>query len=76
VLDLRELMLAQDDRSLSEIMNAPVVAAQEEDVRDTLTSLFAKYNFRVIPVVDSNSRILGVIRYKDVMRNIEIRAKD
>lgn len=69
-------MLAQDDRSLSEIMNAPVVAAQEEDVRDTLTSLFAKYNFRVIPVVDSNSRILGVIRYKDVMRNIEIRAKD
>jgi magnesium transporter len=76
VVDVREILLAGDDRSLSEIMTSPTVAAQEDDTQDTLAGLFAKYQFRLIPVVDSDNRILGVLRYKDIMRNVEIRIKD
>ena len=61
---------------LKEIMVAPVVAADEETVRDDLADLFAKYHFRMIPVVNREDHILGVIRYKDIMRGPTARTKD
>jgi len=76
VVDVRNLLLSPDGSTLQEIMTSPAVSAQEDDTKDTLTSLFVKYQFRSIPVIDSNGRITGVLRYKDVMRNAEIRIKD
>lgn len=68
VVDLRELLLARDDASLGEIMASPVVSAEEDDTQEDLTQIFAKYHYRTIPVVDAQDRILGVIRYKDIMK--------
>jgi CBS domain-containing protein len=76
VVDLRELLLAADDRSLGDIMTSPVVAAQGEDLKEAVADLFAKYHFRLLPVVDPHDHILGVINYRDIMRNVEIRIKD
>jgi magnesium transporter len=75
VVDLRELVLAADTVTLGELMTSPVVDAQEDDVRDDLSELFAKYHFRMIPVVDEHDRILGVIRYKDIMTGVTMRAR-
>ena len=41
----------------------------------TSHSLFAKYHFRMIPVVDGRDNLLGVIRYSDVMKGFEGRAR-
>jgi Mg/Co/Ni transporter MgtE len=30
--------------------------------------LFAKYDFRAIPVVDAHKKLLGAIRYKDLVK--------
>jgi magnesium transporter len=70
VVDLRELMLSPDTASLNDIMGAPVVSAEEDDVRDDLMEIFNKYHYRMIPIVDSRDRILGVIRYKDIMPQV------
>jgi Mg/Co/Ni transporter MgtE len=67
VVDLRELMLAADEQSLAEIMTSPVVAAEAEDLQEDVAEIFAKYHLRMIPVVDSEDHLLGVIRYKDLM---------
>jgi magnesium transporter len=75
VVDLRELVLAADTVTLGELMAAPVVDAQQDDVREDLTELFAKYHFRMIPVVDEHDRILGVILYKDIMTGVTMRAR-
>jgi magnesium transporter len=75
VVDLRELVLAPDDVALEEIMAAPVVAVEDEDLRDDVHRLFAKYHFRMLPVVDRVDRMLGVIRYGDVMRGLEGRMR-
>jgi magnesium transporter len=69
------LILAGEEQPIEEIMTSPVVTAEEDDVQDDLTEMFAKYHFRMIPVVDQQDRILGVIRYNDIMKGIITRAK-
>ena len=74
VVDLRELVLAPDDARLGDLMAFPVVSAQEDDVREDLAELFAKYHYRIVPVVDANDCILGTLRYKDIMKGLVTRA--
>ncbi len=75
VVDLRDLVRAADDTPLGELMVSPVVSAQQDDLRDDLAELFAKYHFRMIPVVDARDRVLGVIHYHDIMRGLITRAR-
>jgi len=75
VIDLRELILASDEVRLGDIMVEPVVTAEEDDVQDDLSEMFAKYHYRMIPVVDGQDNILGVIRYNDIMKGVETRIK-
>ena len=76
VVDLRELVLASDDSKLGDIMTWPVVSAEADSAQKSLTELFAKYHFRMIPVVDAKDHLLGVVHFADIMRNVEIRAKE
>jgi magnesium transporter len=67
VIDLRELVLASDEVTVGELMVSPVVAAEEDDLREDLEEIFAKYHYRMIPVVSSQDHLLGVIHYNDIM---------
>ena len=75
VVDLRELVLASDASPIGSLMASPVVSAQEDDVREDLVELFTKYHFRLLPVVDAHDRILGAIRYKDIMKGVVARVR-
>ena len=75
VVDLRELALAPDEAELADIMVSPVVTADKDTSREDLVEMFAKYHYRMLPVVDSEDRILGVIFYNDIMKGITLRAK-
>lgn len=75
VVDLRELVLSADSMKMSDIMIAPVVTAEEDDLRDDLVEIFAKYHYRMIPVVDPGDRMLGVIHYNDIMKGVTTRVK-
>jgi len=67
VVDLRELVLTPDQMPMGEVMVSPVVSAEEDDVQDDLVEMFSKYHYRMIPVVDSQDRILGVLFQNDVI---------
>ena len=75
VVDLRDLVLAKDDALLGDIMVSPVVSAEAEDLRDDLQELFAKYHFRMLPVVDHRDHLLGVLRYNEVMKGVVAKVK-
>jgi magnesium transporter len=75
VVDLRDLVLAADETGMGEMMASPVVAAEEDDVRDDLAEMFAKYHYRMIPVVDRQDHLLGVIHYNDIMKGLVMRAR-
>jgi CBS domain-containing protein len=75
VVDLREMVLAPDGATLGELMTSPVVAAEADDLKDDLAELFAKYHYRMIPVVSEKDCLLGVIHYKDIMKGFLPRTK-
>jgi len=76
VVDLRELVLAADHLKLAELMASPVVSAEEEDMQEDLAEIFSKYHYRMIPVVDTQDRLLGIIRYKDIMKDLVPQVKE
>jgi CBS domain-containing protein/sporulation protein YlmC with PRC-barrel domain len=72
VVDLRDLVIASEATSLGELMTSPVVTAEQDCLRGDLLALLAKYQFRMLPVVDRHDHLLGVVRYKDMMKNAKI----
>jgi len=76
VVDVRDLVLASDQARLEDLMISPVVTADAATLRNDLMEIFDKYQYRMIPVVDAQDHILGVIRYKDVMKSPEARARE
>lgn len=72
LVDLRDLVTAQPDTSLGDLMVAPVVTAERDALREDLVESFAKYQFRMLPVVDVHDHLLGVVRYKDLMKDVKI----
>jgi len=72
VVDLRDLVTASPDAQLCELMIAPVVTAERNALREDLRQLFAKYQFRMLPVVDASEHLLGVVRYKDLMKGAKL----
>ncbi len=74
VVDIRELIVAPDEAAIGNIMTTSLVTAEADDTREDLADLFAKYHFRMIPVV-SDDQLLGVVYYKDIMKGLITRAK-
>jgi magnesium transporter len=68
VVDLRELVAAPENAELGELMISPVVTASHDCLREDLVALFGKYQFHLLPVVDAQDRLLGVVRGRDIMK--------
>lgn len=67
VTSLRELMLADENSQLAEIMETKVVyAAPDEDV-EVVAGKMSKYDLVALPVVDKDGVMLGVVTVDDIM---------
>jgi CBS domain-containing protein/sporulation protein YlmC with PRC-barrel domain len=75
VVDLRDLVVAPENASLAELMISPVVTADQDCLREDLVALFVKYQFHMLPVVDSQDRLLGIVRNRDVMKGTRFEPK-
>jgi magnesium transporter len=67
VLDIKELLLAEDDALLKDVMVENVISLDSDSTLKEATEMFNRYNFRALPITDDNDKILGVITYRDVM---------
>lgn len=68
VVDLRDLVVAPENACLGELMISPVVTANHDCLREDLVALFAKYQFHMLPVVDAQDRLLGIVRNRDILK--------
>lgn len=74
VLRLRDLLLARGQRRIAELMIRQPHAVLVEDQLDHLAQFFDRHHFFGVPVVDSQSRLVGVIRKSDVEEALAGRA--
>ncbi len=66
-VSLRDLIVSEPDTKLIDIMNQRVIKLQDYDKIDDLAEIISKYNLLAIPVVDSYSKLLGMILIDDVV---------
>jgi magnesium transporter len=67
VIDLKELLQADDKALLKDIMIENVISLNTESTLKEASQSFARYDFRALPVTDEKNRLVGVIPYRDVM---------
>ncbi len=67
VIDLKELLQADDRALLKDVMVENVISLSTESTLKEASQSFARYDFRALPVTDENNRLAGVIPYRDVM---------
>jgi CBS domain-containing protein/sporulation protein YlmC with PRC-barrel domain len=67
IVALSALLLGDDKTVLRDIMRKSVVDLRPENTMKEASKLFSRYGFRAIPVVDGAGKMLGVLRYRDVL---------
>jgi CBS domain-containing protein len=67
VIDIREVIQAGPNETLSNLMTEQIVALTPDDTTSDAAREFAKYDFRSLPMVDNAGKLLGAIRHKDIL---------
>jgi magnesium transporter len=76
VITVKELLLSQDDTLLEDIMETGIITASTLDDKEQSAQTMMKYDFLVMPVVDKENRLVGIITADDVMDVIEEEATE
>ena len=71
VLSILDLITSDDDDKIEDIMETNVIFADTLEDKEVVASMFAKYDFLALPVVDKESRLVGIITFDDVMDVIQ-----
>lgn len=71
VLPLRTLLFADEDKLVEELMEEDVISIATLDDQEEAANLFRKYSFISLPVVDGESRLVGIITVDDIVDVID-----
>jgi len=67
VVGLRDLLIEEPGRKLTEVMHTKLKTARAETGQETVAGLISKYNLLALPVVDGENCLLGVVTVDDVV---------
>ena len=77
LVTVKDLLLAQDDdMKIEELMETNVISVNTHTDQEDVAQMFAKYNFLALPVVDAESRMVGIITFDDAMDVMEDEATE
>lgn len=68
IIDVKELLQADDEALLKDIMNKNVITLEKESSIGEATKMFSRYGFRSLPVIDNDNKLVGVVRHRDVAK--------
>ncbi len=76
ILSLRELVVAEPSDLISNIMSEKVIHARVDTDQEEVAAMVRDYDFLMIPIVDHNDKLLGIVTFDDVMDIIEEEATE
>jgi len=66
VVDFRELLAADPEQLLGEIMVDNVISLNPDDTLNDAVIMFSRYEFRAIPITDAENKLVAVVSYRDI----------
>lgn len=73
---VKALLFANDDDLLEDLMEEDPISAFTTDDREEASALISKYDLLALPVIDAESRLVGIITIDDAMDVLETEASD
>ena len=72
LVTVKDLLLAHDDETtIEEIMETNVISVNTHTDQEEVARMFSKYDFLALPVVDAESRMVGIVTFDDAMDVME-----
>lgn len=71
VVAIRKLILSDEDDLIKDVMTVNLIRGYTKDDQEHIASIFKKYNFTTLPVVDNEMRLVGIITIDDIVDIIE-----
>ena len=75
-VSLRKLVTSKTNAKIQEIMESDIISVTTVDDQEKVADIFLKYGFMVLPVVDHENRMCGIITVDDVMDVMEKEATE
>ena len=76
IVTIRTLILAEPGASVGSVMNENIISVRTLDDKEDVANVFTKYGSIVLPVVDSEERLVGIVTVDDVMNVIRDEATE
>ncbi|HPJ47414.1 MAG TPA: magnesium transporter, partial [Synergistales bacterium] len=76
VVDLEDIILAQPETLISDLMDEDPVHVRTTTDQEELARLMSRYDLHVIPVVDLEDRLVGIVTFDDVLDIVEEEATE
>lgn len=70
VLSLRDLLLADPETMINEVMKKEVISVLPTADIDEVANLLSKYDFLSVPVVDADGKMLGIVTFDDALEAV------
>jgi magnesium transporter len=67
VLSLRQLIVSPPHARVEEMMNPDIVYTRTDTDQEEVARIMADYDFSVLPVLDENDRLVGIVTVDDVL---------
>ncbi len=71
IVSLRELMVAQPQQVIGDLMTQEVVSVTTDSDQKEVARLIQRYDFLAVPVVDQAQQLLGIVTVDDVLDILE-----
>jgi len=75
-VSIRSIILARPDALIGDIMEDNVISVATHEDQEEVAQMFARYNFTVLPVVDKEQRLIGIVTVDDAIDVIQEEATE
>ena len=76
VISLRKLILNDESTLVKDIMDTDVISVNTHIDQEEVANVFKLYNYNVLPVVDNENRLVGIITVDDIIDVIDQEATE
>jgi magnesium transporter len=76
VVSFRDLLTTSGDKLISQVMRTSVVSVSEHLDQEELCHVFSRYNLVMVPIVDAERRIKGVVTSDDILGVVREKATE
>lgn len=73
---IKDIMVSNEDVSISELMETDIVWVNTKDDREDVVKVFSRYDLSIVPVVNDQFCLVGIITADDVIDVIEEEATE